>query len=51
MPTFCLAMFFAYLEQAILELFKSDHYVDRKTVTSVSGLCADYLVVAGISAI
>ena len=50
-PTFCLALFFAYLVQAILELFKSDHYVDRKTVTSVSGLCADYLVVAGISAI
>lgn len=50
-PTFCLALFFGYLLQAILEFFKSDSYVDRKTVTSVSGLCADYLVVAGISAI
>lgn len=50
-PTFCLALFFGYLLQAIMEFSKSDTYVDRKTVTSISGLCADFLVVAGMSSI
>ena len=50
-PTFCLALFAGYLLQAIMEATRSDTYIDRRTVNSVSGLCADYLIVAGMSAI
>jgi ESS family glutamate:Na+ symporter len=50
-PTFCLALFAAYILQLIMEMTRSDTYVDRKTINSVSGLAADYLIVAGMSAI
>lgn len=50
-PTFCLALFAGYIIQVLLEVGKSAKYVDRKTMTTISGFCADYLVVAGISAI
>ena len=50
-PTFCLALFAGYILQGVMEATKSDTYVDRRTVNSVSGLAADYLIVAGMSAI
>ena len=50
-PTFCMALLAGYCLQGIMELTKTDTYIDRKTVNSLSGLCADYLVVAGISSI
>lgn len=50
-PTFCLALFAGYILQAIMEATRSDTYIDRRTANSISGLCADYLIVAGMSAI
>lgn len=50
-PTFCLALFAGYLLQFGLEKTNADTYVDRKTINAIGGFCADFLVVAGISAI
>lgn len=50
-PTFCLALFAGYIIQLLMEVTHASDYIDRKTMTTISGFCADLLIVAGISAI
>lgn len=50
-PTFCMAFIAGLALQRILVATKADVYVDKKTLTRISGTCTDLLVAFGIASI
>ncbi|HHY91785.1 MAG TPA: sodium:glutamate symporter, partial [Firmicutes bacterium] len=50
-PEFAWALLVAYLFQYLLRQTKTDKYVDRATITRISGTATDLLIVAGMESI
>jgi len=50
-PAFCLSLIVAFVLQFFLVRSGADRYVDRATVSRLSGTCTDFLIIAGTASI
>lgn len=50
-PAFCLSLVFGFLIQMILNKTKADVYIDRYTISRVSGVATDFLIIAGVASV
>ncbi|CAB1253658.1 Sodium/glutamate symporter [Ruminococcaceae bacterium BL-6] len=50
-PVFCTALIFGYLVQFVLKASKTSKYVDRSTITRISGTATDFLIVSALGSI
>ena len=51
LPEFCIAMFFGFILQEILTKTGTNCYVDRYTISRISGTATDLLVVCGVAGV
>ena len=51
LPDFAVAMIYGFLIQVILSKTKTDKYVDRYTISKISGCATDLLVVCGVASV
>ncbi|QEK12909.1 sodium:glutamate symporter [Crassaminicella thermophila] len=50
-PAFCLSLLFGFIIQFVLSKTDSLKYVDRYTISRISGIATDYLIIAGVSSV
>ena len=50
-PEFCLSLVFGFIVQAVLNRTNTNQYIDRATISRISGTCTDFLVIAGVASV
>lgn len=50
-PAFCIALVFGFILQYILKKTKTDKYVDRYTISRISGTATDFLIISGVASV
>ena len=50
-PLFALSFVIGFIGRALLRLFKKPNYLDKDTVTAISGAATDYMIAFGIASI
>lgn len=50
-PAFCLAVFWGFVMQFILKKTKAINYVDKHSITRISGTATDFLMISGIGSV
>lgn len=50
-PAFCMALLFGFLMQGILKRTGSSKYIDRSTISRISGTSTDFLIISGVGSV
>ena len=50
-PAFCISLLFGFILQFILKKTKTDKYIDRYTISRISGTATDFLIISGVASV